>query len=121
MRLAIDDVQILQTVRSNRTEELRDFLETITPEQNEELQTDFSDTCVYDYIQYPSRNFATTANSAAASLVGAIIPTQDKATVIGGVKVARGQRKGDQYIAAENDSFNSITAAKAAAQPRQVF
>ena len=38
----------------------------------------------------------------------AIIPTQDKATVIGGVKVARGQRKGDRYIAAENDSFNSI-------------
>ena len=58
--------------------------------------------------EYPSRNFATTANSAAASLVGAIIPTQDKATVIGGVKVARGQRKGDRYIAAENDSFNSI-------------
>ena len=51
VRLAIDDVQILQTVRSNRTEELRDFLETITPEQNEELQTDFSDTCVYDYIR----------------------------------------------------------------------
>ena len=51
VRLSIDDVQILQTVRSNRMEELRDFLETITPEQNEELQTDFSDTCVYDYIR----------------------------------------------------------------------
>ena len=38
--------------------------------------------------EYPSRNFATTANSAAASLVGAILPTHDKITVIGGVKVA---------------------------------
>ena len=62
--------------------------------------------------EYPSRNFATTANSAAASLVGAIIPTQDKATVIGGVKVARGQRKGDRFIAAENDSFNMAKSKK---------